>query len=158
MNLVQNDKISENQNWSPFAKSARFHVPKNGTSGAETKKTRPLFVANYPPKWCRTRLFYAFIKQTSFKIQFYIGIKVTSFDFQQFYHFGPNSSNPIMHSSQMNSNRQYMTFLSILEQCICLCIWELIKCPTARVYHPVRRYAGALTRLSNRHLLSKNLQ
>ena len=34
-----------------FAKSARFQVPKNGTSGAETKKRRPLFVANYPPKW-----------------------------------------------------------------------------------------------------------
>ena len=34
-----------------FGKSARFQVPKNGTSGAETKKRRPLFVANYPPKW-----------------------------------------------------------------------------------------------------------
>ena len=33
-----------------FAKSARFHVAKNGASGAETKKPRPLFVANYPPK------------------------------------------------------------------------------------------------------------
>ena len=43
-----------------FAKSARFQVPKNGTSGAETKKRRPLFVANYPPKWCTARLFYAF--------------------------------------------------------------------------------------------------
>ena len=126
-----------------FGKSARFHVPKNSTSGAETKKPRPLFVANYPPKWCRTRLFYAFIifgwvlsqfskiahflsflrrfycymgeklklpgtkedglksknarKQTSFKIQFYIGIKVTSFDFQKFYNFGPNSPSPNVH-------------------------------------------------------------
>ena len=35
-------------------------MPKNGTSGAETKKQRPLFNANIPPKWCRTRLFYAF--------------------------------------------------------------------------------------------------
>ena len=43
-----------------FAKSARFQVPKNGTSGAETKKQRPLFDANIPPKWCRTRLFCAF--------------------------------------------------------------------------------------------------
>ena len=34
-----------------FAKSARFQVPKNGTSGAETKKRRPLFNVNYPPKW-----------------------------------------------------------------------------------------------------------
>ena len=41
-------------------KSARFHAPKNGTSGAETKKRRPLFNANYPPKWCRASLFYAF--------------------------------------------------------------------------------------------------
>ena len=31
-----------------FAKCARFQVPKNGTSGAETKKTRPLFNANIP--------------------------------------------------------------------------------------------------------------
>ena len=43
-----------------FGKSARFQVPKNGTSGAEQKKRRPLFVANYPPKWCTARLFYAF--------------------------------------------------------------------------------------------------
>ena len=34
-----------------FVKSARFQVQKNGTLGAETKKPRPLFVANYPPKW-----------------------------------------------------------------------------------------------------------
>ena len=34
-----------------FAKSARFQVPKNGTSNAETKKRRPLFNANIPPKW-----------------------------------------------------------------------------------------------------------
>ena len=39
---------------------ARFQVTKNGTSGAETKKRRPLFNANIPPKWCRARLFYAF--------------------------------------------------------------------------------------------------
>ena len=45
---------------SNFDKSARFQVPKNGTSGAEQKKRRPLFVANYPPKWCTARLFYAF--------------------------------------------------------------------------------------------------
>ena len=44
-----------------FAKSARFHVPKNGTSEAKTKKWRPLFVANYPPKWCTACLFSAFI-------------------------------------------------------------------------------------------------
>ena len=43
-----------------FAKSARFQVPKNGTSDAETKKPRPLFVANYPPKWYVARLFCAF--------------------------------------------------------------------------------------------------
>ena len=43
-----------------FAESARFHLEKNGTSGAGTKKPRPLFDANIPPKWCRTRLFYAF--------------------------------------------------------------------------------------------------
>ena len=44
-----------------FGKSARFQTAKNSTSGAETKKQRPLFNANIPPKWCRTRLFYAFI-------------------------------------------------------------------------------------------------
>ena len=33
-------------------------------------------------------------KQTSFKIQFYIGIHVTSFDFQQFYLFEPISPSP----------------------------------------------------------------
>ena len=44
-----------------FGKNTRFHVPKNGSSGAETKKPRPLFNANIPPKWCRTSLFYAFI-------------------------------------------------------------------------------------------------
>ena len=43
-----------------FGKSTRFQVPKSGTSGAETKKTRPLFNANIPPKWCRTLLFFAF--------------------------------------------------------------------------------------------------
>ena len=43
-----------------FGKSACFQVPKNGTSGAKTKKLRPLFNANIPPKWCRARLFYAF--------------------------------------------------------------------------------------------------
>ena len=43
-----------------FGKSACFHVPKNGTSDHETKKQRPLFNANIPPKWCRIRLFYAF--------------------------------------------------------------------------------------------------
>ena len=42
------------------AKSAHFHVPKNGTSEAEPKKRRPIFVANYPPKWCTARSFYAF--------------------------------------------------------------------------------------------------
>ena len=36
-------------------------------------------------------------KQTSFKIQFYIRMEVTSFDFQQFYPFGPNSTSPIGH-------------------------------------------------------------
>ena len=44
-----------------FAEIARFHVPKNGTSDAETKKPRPLFNANIPPKWCEARLFYAII-------------------------------------------------------------------------------------------------
>ena len=116
-------------------------VPKNGTSVAETKKPRPLFNANIPPKWWITCLFYAFItfgwilsqflkipffglfwcrfpsymakkpcrfttedglksknarKQTSFKIQFYLGIHVTS-DFQQFYPFEPNSPSPNAH-------------------------------------------------------------
>ena len=31
-----------------FAKSARYQVPKKGTSGAETKKLRPLFNTNIP--------------------------------------------------------------------------------------------------------------
>ena len=44
-----------------FAESARFQVPKNGISDHETKKRRPLFVANYPPKWWITCLFHAFI-------------------------------------------------------------------------------------------------
>ena len=44
-----------------IGKSAHFHVQKNGLSGAETKKPRPLFNANISSKWCRTRLFYAFI-------------------------------------------------------------------------------------------------
>ena len=44
-----------------FAKSARFQVTKNGTSGAETKKPRPLFNANIPPKWWLARLFCPFI-------------------------------------------------------------------------------------------------
>ena len=44
-----------------FGKSARFHVPKNSTLGAETKKPTILFNANIPPKWFRTCLFYAFI-------------------------------------------------------------------------------------------------
>ena len=44
-----------------FDKSARFQVTKNGTSGGETKKIRPLFNANIPPKWWGTHLFYAFI-------------------------------------------------------------------------------------------------
>ena len=44
-----------------FAESARFHVPKNDTLDAETKKRRPLFNANIPPKWCVARLFYAII-------------------------------------------------------------------------------------------------
>ena len=43
-----------------FGKSARFQVSKNGTSGAETNKRRPLFNANIPPKWFGTRLFRAF--------------------------------------------------------------------------------------------------
>ena len=34
-----------------FGKSVRFNAAKNGTSGAETKKLRPLFNANTPPKW-----------------------------------------------------------------------------------------------------------
>ena len=44
-----------------FGESAHFQVPKNGTSDAETKKPRPLFNANIPPKWWITCLFYAFI-------------------------------------------------------------------------------------------------
>ena len=44
-----------------FRKSARFHVPKNGTSDAETKKRTPLFNANIPSKWCVAGLFYAII-------------------------------------------------------------------------------------------------
>ena len=44
-----------------FAKSARFQVPKSGTSDAETKKWRPLFNANIPPKWWNRHLFYTFI-------------------------------------------------------------------------------------------------
>ena len=36
-------------------------VPKNGISDHVTKKRRPLFVANYPPKWWITCLFHAFI-------------------------------------------------------------------------------------------------
>ena len=32
-----------------FVKSTRFQVPKNGTSGAKTKKPRPLLKANIPP-------------------------------------------------------------------------------------------------------------
>ena len=44
-------------------------------------------------KWRRARI-KKLKKQTSFKIQFYIGIQVTSFDFQQFYPFGPNSTSP----------------------------------------------------------------
>ena len=37
------------------------------------------------------------MKQTSYNIHFYIGIEVTSFDFQQFYPIGPNSPSPIAH-------------------------------------------------------------
>ena len=33
-------------------------------------------------------------KQTSFKIQFYTGIEVTSFELQQFYPFGPSLPSP----------------------------------------------------------------
>ena len=33
-----------------FAESARFQLPKNGTSDAKTKKQRPLFNANIPQK------------------------------------------------------------------------------------------------------------
>ena len=43
-----------------FGKSNRFQVPKNGIWGAQTKKPRPLFNVNIPPKWWRARLFYAF--------------------------------------------------------------------------------------------------
>ena len=44
-----------------FGKSAHFQLPTIGTSGADRrKKPRPLFNANIPPKWCTTRLFYAF--------------------------------------------------------------------------------------------------
>ena len=44
-----------------FTESARFQVLKNGTLNAGTKKRRPLFNGNIPPKWWLTRLFYAFI-------------------------------------------------------------------------------------------------
>ena len=44
-----------------FGKSARFHVPKNGTSDAETKKRRPLLNANIPSKWCVARSCYGII-------------------------------------------------------------------------------------------------
>ena len=43
-----------------YGKSARFQVPKNGTSGAETKRRRPLFNANYPPKWWGRHLVHEF--------------------------------------------------------------------------------------------------
>ena len=44
-----------------IAGNARFQAPKSGTSDAETKKRRPLFYANIPPKWCVARLFYAIV-------------------------------------------------------------------------------------------------
>ena len=53
--------IFEHLKTGTFAKSARFQVPKSGTSDAETKKWRPLFNANIPPKWWNRHLFYAFI-------------------------------------------------------------------------------------------------
>ena len=34
-----------------FAKSAHFQVPKNEFWSARIKKLRPLFHANFPPKW-----------------------------------------------------------------------------------------------------------
>ena len=43
-----------------FAKSARFQLPTIGTSGVNRKKPRQLLNINIPPKWWRTRLFYAF--------------------------------------------------------------------------------------------------
>ena len=48
-------------------------------------------------------------KQTSFEIQFYIGIEVTSFDFQQFYLFGPNSPSPSVHTiiAQLEQQEQF---------------------------------------------------
>ena len=44
-----------------FAESAHFHVPKNDTLDAKTKKRRPLFNANIPPKLCIAHLLYAII-------------------------------------------------------------------------------------------------
>ena len=61
LNRVARSAIFWHLKTGTFAKSARFQVTKNGTSGAETKKPRPLFNANIPPKWCTACLFYAFI-------------------------------------------------------------------------------------------------
>ena len=41
-------------------KSTRFQVPKNGIWGAQTKKPRPLFNVNIPPKWWRALKAYPF--------------------------------------------------------------------------------------------------
>ena len=43
-----------------FAKSAHFQVPENGFLSAQTKKLRPLFHANIPPKWWSRHLFHVF--------------------------------------------------------------------------------------------------
>ena len=52
---------------------------------------KKLKVPSYQGRWPQIK---KFKKQTSFKIQIYIGIEVTRFDFQQLLHFGPNSSTP----------------------------------------------------------------
>ena len=44
-----------------FCQKCLFQVPKNGTSDAETKKWRPLFNANIPPKRWFTCLFCAYV-------------------------------------------------------------------------------------------------
>ena len=62
-----------------FAESARFQVPKNGISDHVTKKRRPLFVANYPPKWWITCLFHALITFGWVLSQFLIWVILCSY-------------------------------------------------------------------------------